>query len=80
MKTLFTISAILFASAANAQEKNIIKTNVTAYAFRNLNLNYERSINKTFSVSLGFSTITNGDVPIVKKYFEDQVDNEFKDI
>ena len=62
------------------KRKNIIKTNVTAYAFRNLNLTYERSINKTFSISLGFSTITKGDVPIIKKYFEDQVGSEFKDI
>lgn len=82
MKTQLLLLPLMVFNILNAQQegKNIIKTNVTAYAFRNLNLNYERSINKTFSVSLGFSTITNGDVPIVKKYFEDQVDNEFKDI
>jgi len=61
MKTLFTIPVILFAFFTNAQEqnpvetipmpvqgKNIIKTNLTAYAFKNINITYERSIKRWF--------------------------------
>ncbi|WP_157844453.1 MULTISPECIES: hypothetical protein [unclassified Chryseobacterium] len=54
MKTLFTIPAIIFASFISTQEKslvitynpaapqskNIIKTNLTAYAFKKINLTH----------------------------------------
>jgi len=79
MKT-FKIFLILASGLLTAQGKNIIKTNLTAYAFRNLNLTYERSLNKTFTISLGLSSITKGDIPLIKKYFEDDVDDEFKNI
>lgn len=47
------------------QKANLIKTNATAYAFRNINLTYERILSKTFSLSAGFSTMPQGKVPFI---------------
>ena len=49
MKTkLSLILLIIFCVAFPGQEikKNIVKTNLTAYAFRNFNLTYERALKK----------------------------------
>lgn len=78
MKTLCTISAILLATATNAQQKNIIKTNVTAYAFKNINISYERSINKWFAVNVGYATMPNGRIPFIKSFTD--TDDELRDI
>lgn len=80
---IFTSAALLCASFAFAQRAdtvstvqirpenpNIIKTNVTAYAFRNLNLSYERIISKTTSLSASFSVIPSGKVPYVKLFLD----------
>ena len=91
MKTLFTIPVILFAFFTNAQEqnpvetipmpvqgKNIIKTNLTAYAFKNINITYERSIKRWFSVSAGYSVMPDGKIPFIKSFTD--AEDEFRDI
>lgn len=65
------ISAGLFSQNSNLNKMNVVKTNVTAYAFRNVNLTYERVINKTFSVNVGFGTMGKGSVPFSKTFVED---------
>ena len=66
------ISATLFSQESNSSEKmNIVKTNVTAYAFRNINLTYERVINQRFSVAVGFGTMTKGSVPFSNSFIKD---------
>ena len=79
MKILTT--ALLCATMAmSAQEKkNIIKTNLTAYAFRNVNLSYERAIKKWLSINVGFGTVPSGDVPFMKNFIDDE-DDEFTNI
>lgn len=49
---------------------NIIKTNVTAFAFRNLNLSYERVISKTTSLAATVSVIPSGKVSYVKLFLQ----------
>ncbi|WP_228512863.1 DUF3575 domain-containing protein [Planobacterium oryzisoli] len=72
--TLAFLSLWGFFSAQVVEEKlppvpiekaNIIKTNATAYAFRNFNLTYERIFSKTFSLSAGYSTMPEGKVPFI---------------
>ena len=58
---------------------NIVKTNVTAYAFRNINLTYERAFNKWFSISAGFGTMPMGGVPFLNTIVKD-ADKEFTDM
>jgi len=84
MKKLFLIIPYFIISEATAQEiinyepataapedkMNIIKTNVTGYAFRNINLSYERSINRWFAVNVGFGTVAEGKVPFMNAFFE----------
>lgn len=60
-----------------APKMNIVKTNVTAYAFRNVNLTYERIINKRFSVSVGYGTVAKGGIPFSNSFIKD---TEFEDI
>ena len=74
MRTLiFTllISGTLFAQNSADDKMNIVKTNVTAYAFRNVNLTYERIINQKFSVAIGFGSMGKGSVPFSKSYIKD---------
>ncbi len=52
------------------EKPNIIKTNVTAYAFRNINLSYERVITKTTSLSASYSVIPSGKAPYVKLFLQ----------
>ena len=74
MRTLiFTllISGTLGAQNSATDKMNIVKTNVTAYAFRNVNLTYERIINQKFSVAIGFGSMGKGSVPFSKNYIKD---------
>lgn len=68
--------AVFFALPFSAQEQqpekmNIVKTNVTAYAFRNVNLTYERIINQKFSVSAGYGTVIKGSIPFSSNFIKD---------
>ena len=46
-------------------KKNIVKLSLTSLAFRNIHLQYERVLNKRISVSLSFSTIFEGEIPLL---------------
>lgn len=60
--------------------KNTLKTNVTAYAFKNINLTYERSLSKNMSVSLGLSMMPKGDVPFFNSILKEQDRKDFGDV
>ncbi len=81
MKTKIFYLMLLSCITANAQEaKNTFKTNLGGYFFRNVNLSYERSINKTFAVNVSFGTVPKGDVPMMKKFIGEDADQEIRDI
>jgi len=46
-------------------KKNIVKLSLTSIAFRNIHLQYERILNKRVSISLSFSTIFEGEIPLL---------------
>lgn len=75
MRILFfslLFSATLFSQESSSSEKmNIVKTNVTAYAFKNINLTYERAISKRFSVAVGFGTMAKGSLPFTSSFIKD---------
>lgn len=66
------------APAPPSEKMNIIKTNVTAYAFRNINLTYERVINRWFSVSMGFGAMPEGKVPFINSFLNDEDEKRFQ--
>ena len=75
MKKTIILAATIFILNFNAQETqkmNIVKTNVTAYVFKNINLSYERSFNRWFSVNLGFGIVPEGKVPFLKSFLDDK--------
>ncbi|MCP2037741.1 DUF3575 domain-containing protein [Chryseobacterium sp. HSC-36S06] len=79
MKTLFfalLVSGSLFAQETNSEKLNIVKTNVTAYAFRNVNLTYERILSKKFSIAAGYGTVSKGKIPFSSSILKD---TEFTD-
>lgn len=82
MKThLLSFGLLSLTIMTSAQDlKNTIKTNLTAYAFRNINLTYERSINKTFAVNVSYASIGKGDVPFLNTFIKEESRAEFKDI
>lgn len=88
MKKLVMLIPVLLFSTMNAQEignsspekMNIIKTNVTAYAFRNINLTYERAINQWFSVNVGFGTMPEGKVPFINAFLKDEDEKRFQNL
>ena len=72
MKTLLLALIIPVATYSQSAEKmNIVKTNVTAYAFRNINLTYERVINQRFSVSVGYGTVAKGGIPFSNSFIKE---------
>lgn len=79
MKKIITLLSLSTSCLFFAQDKmNIIKTNVTAYAFRNINISYERAITKWFSVNVGYGTMPSGNVPFLKTFVKDS--EEFTDV
>lgn len=67
-------------NTVSSDKMNIIKTNVTAYAFRNINLSYERAINQWFSVNVGFGTIPEGKVPFINAFLKDKDEERFQNL
>lgn len=61
-------------------KKNTIKTNLTAYAFRNINISYERSFNKTIALNLTFATMPMGGVPFMDTFIKGDDQKEIGDI
>lgn len=65
----------------NSSEKmNIVKTNVTAYAFRNINLSYERAFTRGFSLNIGFGTMPEGKVPFINAFLKDEDEKRFQNL
>jgi hypothetical protein len=54
--------------------KNLVKISLTSLAFRNYQFQYERVLNKTFSLSLSYAMIPNGEVPL-KSLAEEYLDD-----
>jgi hypothetical protein len=82
MKKTFFSLAVLFSLAANAQsdeKMNIVKTNVTAYAFKNFNIAYERAINKWFSVNVSYANMPEGKFTF-QSALPSNIKNEFGDL
>lgn len=52
----------------SSNANNIIKTNLTAYAFRNINLAYERILNKHSSAIVSFSFVPEGKIPYINTF------------
>lgn len=79
MKTLLLAllaSASLLSQETNSEKMNIVKTNVTAYAFRNVNLTYERVLSRKFSIAASYGTVTKGKIPFSSSFLKD---TEFSD-
>lgn len=74
MKTIAFVFLITCAPLWGQQDsiprKNIIKTNLTGFIFRNYQLTYERALNKTFSVNITYAKMPEGGLPIVKNYLD----------
>lgn len=60
--------------------RNIIKTNVTAYLFKNINVTYERVINKKFSISATYSFIPSSKVSFVDTFLKSDNLGDIKNI
>lgn len=93
MKKLLLLASCFLLSEVYAQENslnseqiipsekmNIIKTNITGYAFRNINLSYERSINRWFAVNVGFGTVAEGKVPFMNAFLSDEDEKRFQNL
>nr|WP_314499003.1 DUF3575 domain-containing protein [uncultured Chryseobacterium sp.] len=93
MKKIFILASSFVISSLTAQEvmitevstvpedkMNIIKTNITGYAFRNINLSYERSINRWFAVNVGFGTVAEGKVPFMNAFLSDEDEKDFQNL
>lgn len=79
--SLFSFEAAAQESGTASPEKmNIVKTNVTGYVFRNINLSYERAINQWFSVNIGFGTMTEGKVPFINAFLSDEDEDRFQNL
>ncbi len=63
----------------SSEKMNIIKTNVTAYAFRNINITYERAISKKVSVSAGINMMPSGNIPFMNSFIKEGAD-EMSDV
>lgn len=62
------------------EKMNIVKTNVTGYIVRNINLSYERSINRWFSINVGFGTMSEGKVPFIEVFLDDEQEKDFQNL
>lgn len=74
-KTLF-VSVLLFCFATaytqtEDNKKNIVKTNLPAYAFRNYNLTYERSLLRWLSIGVSYGKMPEGSIPFTEQVFSE---------
>ncbi|WP_313031979.1 DUF3575 domain-containing protein [Soonwooa sp.] len=65
---------------SSAEKMNTIKTNVMAYAFRNINVSYERSFSKTIALNIGFATMPTGGVPFMDTFIKGDDRKEIGDV
>lgn len=79
--SLASLEAVAQESGNTSPEKmNIVKTNVTGYVFRSINLSYERAINQWFSVNVSFGTMTEGKVPFINAFLSDEDEQRFENL
>jgi len=83
-KKLIPVLLLLFFASAYSQssddKKNIVKTNLTAYIFRNYNLTYERSLTSWLSIAVSYGKIPEGEVPLLNQFLkEDDSDYNFNE-
>lgn len=79
LKKFIPVLLVLFTSAYSQttdNKKNIVKTNLTAFIFRNYNLTYERSLTSWLSVGVSYGNIPEGEVPLLNKFLKED-DNDF---
>lgn len=86
-KVIIPILCFLFSEASAqeiqtspAEKMNIVKTNVTAYVFRNINLSYERAFTQWFSLNIGFGTMPEGKVPFINAFLKDKDEKRFENL
>lgn len=76
MKKFTPVLLVLFFISTYSQspvdKKNIIKTNLPAYIFRNYNLTYERSITSWLSVGIAYGKIPEGKIPLADQYLSEE--------
>ncbi|WP_294210286.1 DUF3575 domain-containing protein [uncultured Chryseobacterium sp.] len=77
---LFSIASAQETGTDAPEKMNIIKTNVTGYIFRNINLTYERSFNRWFSVNMGFGAVPEGKVPFINSFLNDEDEKRFQNL
>lgn len=87
MKTKLIITAFLFSFLmgksqifSSDEKKNIVKTNLTAYAFRNYNISYERALLKWLSINISYGNMPKGSPPFKKFYLPEENAGDFTDI
>lgn len=74
------ISAQESSASETSDKMNIVKTNVTAYAFRNINLSYERAFTQWFSVNMGFGVMPEGKVPFINSFLNDEDEKRLQNL
>jgi hypothetical protein len=58
-------------SQSTDDKKNIVKTNLTGYIFRNYNLTYERSLTSWLSIGVSYGKIPEGEVPLLNQFLKE---------
>ena len=80
-KTIIPLLLLLFFVSAYSQssddKKNILKTNLAGYVFRNYNLTYERSLTRWLSIAVSYGKIPEGVIPFSKQFLEEDDEAEF---
>lgn len=76
---IFALLNLTAFSQTNDSGKNIIKTNVTGFLFKNFQVNYERVFTKTFSMSASYGFVPDGKLPYTSLLPKD-TDEGFKEM
>lgn len=77
MKNILSLLALAFSLPGLAQDiegKNMGKINLSAFAFKGFNLQYERQVGRRITVALGYGMIPKSTIGF-KSYIENQIDD-----
>jgi hypothetical protein len=77
---IFSVMHAQETASPPSEKMNILKTNVTAYAFRNINLSYERAFTQWFSVNMGFGAMPEGKIPFINSFLSDEDERRFQNL
>lgn len=61
-------------------KKNIVKTNLASYVFKNYNISYERAILKWLSINVSYGNMPKGSPPFQKLYLPEDDAEDFTNI